>query len=275
MKPITVTAAALIAVSAVGILNQGSLKDKTGRFSIQNFTSGSIRRNKQDKSQSFRVKGNPVIITTKPSGPASVSMIVAKAPEAAGTAVDSGNGLELQQATLSGGMTIEATQPQGKSTISGQQGDFKQLAEKAVITVTPKCTAVVTRPQTTLNVAGAKSVFTLMGKLAQAEKNRDYTLDVDGPCSMDYHQAGATSKGVPTKTNVHATGDHLSATPRQIKLDGHVHLTGNDPTLFGESTFDSVVIDLDEAGEILEINYYGNPGTAIIAPAPGGGGRKR
>ncbi|HMS56053.1 MAG TPA: hypothetical protein PKA27_11700 [Fimbriimonadaceae bacterium] len=257
---------------------QGSIKDAKGNMSITGIANA--RQERKGNSLSFKAgsaEGHNLIGIWKSQG------LRIESPRIDGTAnLKEGVGLELSEATMTGGVKVIAERP---SSIVGAK---------------EKQTATITTPSATLDLGGNKvttkgsvtivnddpaanqkmvakgtsGVIVLEDVSTRRKAVKSATLE--GPVSLDLTgqreegEAGKPKRKIPYLVKGRAGRLVFDAVARTITLTGDVFVSSDDPVIGGDVRATKAVIELDEAGEVKAIDLSG-PGQTTYREKGGGG----
>lgn len=205
-----------------------------------------------------------------------------EAPKIEGAAsLKQGVGLELSDATMSGGVKLVAERPSSvvgskekqTATITAPTATFEmptnKITAKGNVTITNSDPAASQK----LTAKGSSGVITLEDQTTKRKAIR--TAVLEGPVSLDLHgvreesEDGKPKKKIPYVVTGRAGRMVFDAATRTITLKGDVFVSSDDPVLGGDVRATKAIIELDEAGEVKAIDLSG-PGQTTYREKGGG-----
>lgn len=255
----------------------GSITDAKGNMSITGIANARQERN--GNSLSFKAAaadGKNLVGIWKSQG------LRIEAPKIDGTAsLKQGIGLELSDATMSGGVKLVAERPSSvagskekqTATISTPTAVFEMPTSR--ITAKGSVTIVNSDPAASQNLTakGSSGVITLEDVTTKRKALKAATLE--GPVTLDLRgvreesEQGKPKKKIPYVVTGRAGRMVFDAAARTITLTGDVFVSSDDPVLGGDVRATKAIIELDDAGEVKAIDLSG-PGQTTYREKGGG-----
>lgn len=247
-------------------------KDKGSNMSVDNLNSWRVTKINNSEFK-FKGTGNPFTGIWKQQG----IKIIAKDIEGA-AALNKEQKLELSQAHISGNVeaTFMNTTPQGSTSRSTlitashvhYSGTDHTVTLKGPISIDSRYDEANQK----MLIKGSNARLSLF-PLTSATSNKLKEGTIEGPVQI--HFETLPKKNLTNKNNsaliVNGKSDkmELSANGKKIILTGKVYLESNDSTFPGEIYADKAILTLNDQRELIDLEFFGNPGKSIMQNSTG------
>lgn len=295
MRPAAISALLMAMMGAAIVLGQGQsfvFRDREGAMTITNMGSWRATLDKSDPDL-IRFRGRALSGELQGAWDTQNLKIRAKAIE--GSARKGGQGSELEQAVLTGGVTANIVRPSsirgpGKQTVvvTADRMDFNGNTNRMDLTGGVEVNQDDPAAKSSMTAMGPKATVVLTDAQDKSSKEKPIqSAALSGGAKITFTSVRLVSERAqgkpPIKKEVRFT---LVATASSVdfkvlksgqdygtvSLSGNVVVTGNDPILFGEMKgYQRVVITLDAEMQPVDIEAGEGRGSTTVTQKRGGG----